>query len=283
MWRVRKPSRSAMEAYQTCIGAVDDEDLRGRLEQVEVTVVRESQLFDVAAAQGQFHTLTRTRLIDGLVTVEEMSDLYSARFARQGSAGRAIYDELISATRNGRCPLCGHGVASTLDHFLPKSQYPCLSVVPLNLVPACTECNKNKSRSIPRSPLEATLHPYFDDVEGECWLGAKVLEESPAVLRFFVKAVRRWDEVKQARVQKHFRLLKLSRLYTSNAADELLNIQGSLRRIFRAGAAAAVHEYLREEARSRAAARLNSWQTAMYTVLAESEWYCGGAFEGGSL
>lgn len=279
MWRVRKPGRSTVEAYQACIFAVDDEDLRGRLKQVEVTVVRESHFYDVAAAQGLFHTLARTRLVDGLVTVEEMSDLYSSRFARQGSAGRAIYDELMSATRHGRCPLCGHGLVSTLDHFLPKSHYPCLSVVPLNLVPACKDCNKNKARSFPGSPLEATLHPYFDDVEEDLWLGAQVLEERPAAIRFFVKAVQRWDEVKQARVENHFKLLKLSKLYTSNAADELLNIQGSLRRVFRAGAAAAVQEYLQEEAGSRATARMNSWQAAMYTALSESEWYCGGAFE----
>jgi hypothetical protein len=279
MWRVRKPSQLAVEVYKTCIGAVNDEDLKRRLEQVEVTIVQEAQLYDVAAAQGKLHTLVRTRLIDGLVTVEEMSDLYSLRFAKQGSPGRGVYDELMSATRNGRCPLCGHGAVSTLDHFLPKSQYPCLSVLPSNLVPACMDCNKNKSRRFPRSPDEATLHPYFDDIEEDPWLGAQVLEGKPAAVRFFVEAVGCWDQVKQARVERHFKLLKLAKLYTANAADELVSIRENLRRIIRAGATGAVKEYLREEAQSRSVARLNSWQTAMYTALAESAWYCGGGFE----
>jgi hypothetical protein len=213
------------------------------------------------------------------VTTQEMSELYSTCFAKEGSAGRVLYDELLGAARNGRCPLCGHGSVSTLDHFLPKFYYPGLSVAPWNLVPACRDCNTIKGRRFPRTPQDATLHPYFDNVEEDAWLGARVLEEKPAVIRFFVKTVPRWDEVTQARVEKHFKVLSLSKLYTANATEELSNIRENLRRIFRAGAAAVVREYLQEEARSRLKARMNSWQSATYTALAECEWYWGGGFE----
>ena len=279
MWRTERPGLSAEKAYQTCISGVDEQELKSRLARIQLTVAREAAMFAAAAAEGQFHTLVRTKLIDGLVTTQEMSKLYSTCFAKEGSAGRVLYDELISAARNGRCPLCGHGFVSTLDHFLPKSHYPGLSVTPLNLVPACRDCNIIKGRRFPRTPQDATLHPYFDNVEEDPWLGARVLEEKPVVMRFLVKAVPRWDEVTQARVEKHFKVLRLSRLYTANATEELSNIRENLRRIFRTGGAGAVQEYLREEARSRVKARINSWQSAMYTALTENGWYCGGGFE----
>jgi HNH endonuclease len=279
MWRVKKPTRSTLETFRTCIREIDNENLKGRLEQIEVTVVREGQVYDAAATNGQLHTLTRAKSIDDLVTVSEMSDLYKLQFSKQGSPGRGIYDELITATKNGRCPMCGQGVVSTLDHYLPKSRYPCLTVTPLNLIPACSDCNKKKLSSSPGAADEAILHPYFDDVEQDRWLGAETLEGKPAVVRFFVRSVERWDEVKQARMQRHFKTLKLAALYASNAADELQNLRLGLSRIFRSGGVDGVQAHLRDAAESRAAVHVNSWQTAMYTALVGSDWYCRGGFE----
>jgi hypothetical protein len=277
MRRMERPGRSALEAFQTCISGVNEEELKSRLERIQLTVARESDLYLAAAVERQFHTVPTAAQIDGLVTAEEMSELYSTHFAEQGAAARAIYDELIGAVRNGKCPLCGQGVVYTLDHFLPKYRYPALSVTPLNLVPACRDCNGHKGRRFPRVPEAATLHPYFDNVEEDSWLGARVLEVKPAVVRFFVKKVPHWDEVIQTRVELHFRVLKLSKLYSSNAADELESIRENLQPLFRSGAAT-LRDYLEEVARGRVKGRLNSWQTAMYVALAASEWYWGGGF-----
>jgi hypothetical protein len=279
MWRIKRPTRSVLETFQTCLSGVESAELKARLERIQPTVVRESELYDAAAAAGQFHTLARAKLIDGCVTTEELSELYSKHLAQQSSAGRGIYDELKAAAPNGRCPLCGQGFVSTLDHFLPKFYYPGLSVAPLNLVPACTDCNRLKGRRYPRSAQEATLHPYFDNVEEDSWLGARVLEENPAAALFLVKTVPGWDEVTQARVKRHFKTLHLSRLYTANASDEISNIRENLQRVFVAGGGEAVREYLQEAARSRVCARVNSWQSALYGALAESEWYWGGGFD----
>lgn len=278
MWRIGRPSRSVLEAFQTCLSGVDSDELKARLERIQLTVVRESEEYAVAAAAGQFHTVGRAKRIDDCVTAEEMCELYTQHFSKLGSAGRALYDELKAGAPNGRCPLCGHGVVSTLDHFLPKYCYPVLSVTPLNLVPACRDCNINKGRRFPRKPQEATLHPYFDNVEDESWLGARVLEEKPAAVIFFVKTVPRWDEVTQARVKKHCKDLKLWRLYSANAADEMSGIRESLKEIFAVGGGRAVREYLREGERSRVRVRVNSWQAATYGALAGSEWYWGGGF-----
>ena len=47
------------------------------------------------------------------------------------------------------CPYCSVGMSVVeLDHFLPKGQYPLLSIYSQNLVPSCIECNKEKKEEI---------------------------------------------------------------------------------------------------------------------------------------
>lgn len=62
------------------------------------------------------------------------------------------------------CPLCGSPTTGTLDHYLPKDDYPEFAVMPSNLVPACSLCNSGaKGRKFKGAkPGERFLHPYFD-------------------------------------------------------------------------------------------------------------------------
>ena len=55
------------------------------------------------------------------------------------------------------CPYCGEKMTVVeLDHFLPKGQYPLLSIYSKNLVPSCVECNKYKKEKI-ELPIS---HPF---------------------------------------------------------------------------------------------------------------------------
>ncbi|TPJ42888.1 HNH endonuclease signature motif containing protein [Mesorhizobium sp. B2-7-1] len=59
------------------------------------------------------------------------------------------------------CPFCGGlGHTWTLDHYLPKANFPAYSVNPSNLVPCCRDCNSGKNASFGAELHEQTLHPY---------------------------------------------------------------------------------------------------------------------------
>lgn len=62
------------------------------------------------------------------------------------------------------CPVCGSPSIGTLDHYLPKEDYPEFSVLASNLVPACGLCNSGaKGRTVKGSSSpERFIHPYFD-------------------------------------------------------------------------------------------------------------------------
>lgn len=65
------------------------------------------------------------------------------------------------------CPSCGEpGRPRTLDHYLPKDNFPEFSVVLLNLTPMCDWCQGEKLVDyITQDGLKRYIHPYFDDVD----------------------------------------------------------------------------------------------------------------------
>lgn len=64
------------------------------------------------------------------------------------------------------CPTCGEdGSPGTLDHYLPKTEFPELAVCLVNLTPMCSTCQGKKSSNyLTDGGVKAFLHPYFDDI-----------------------------------------------------------------------------------------------------------------------
>lgn len=62
------------------------------------------------------------------------------------------------------CPSCGEpGSPNTLDHYLPKGNYPHFCVTPFNLFPMCDACQTNKKdKTGDAADPRFFLHPYFD-------------------------------------------------------------------------------------------------------------------------
>jgi hypothetical protein len=129
--------------FQTCIYSIPNETLRNNLEQITRDIVDASEDYRQKAEVEQLYSIPANNCEDdnivlGVVTKKELKSVYSVYMVDR-KAGRLIYDQLLSNTPLGRCPFCGIGQASTLDHYLPKAKFPQLSVTPLNLVPSCKD------------------------------------------------------------------------------------------------------------------------------------------------
>ncbi|MDO6505547.1 hypothetical protein Q4506_00615 [Colwellia sp. 4_MG-2023] len=62
------------------------------------------------------------------------------------------------------CPMCGGFHPTTLDHILPKDDYPAWSLYSKNLVPACG-CNMKRGNALKGNTQGVrVLHPYFDTI-----------------------------------------------------------------------------------------------------------------------
>jgi hypothetical protein len=281
MRKLDKPPHPPSDVFLTCISRVRDERLKVRLEAVEPYVVAAATTFDTAAANIQLHTIPTHNSVGGGVRVsrDEMVAVYDGRMVPKDSPGRHIYDDIITAAPQGRCPLCGQRDVTTLDHHLPKAHFPALAVVPVNLVPSCSDCNKAKLAVLPQTQEEETLHPYYDDFEAERWLEATVIESRPAALKFEVRPPATWGSVNSLRATNHFEVFKLGTLYASQAAAELSNIRHFLMGVHSKAGTEGVRLHLTEMSASCEEVNLNSWQSATYRALSSSRWYYEGGFD----
>ncbi|NTW88512.1 MAG: hypothetical protein HGB26_05170 [Desulfobulbaceae bacterium] len=278
MIKLDRPSQQPGEVFTTCINRVRDIHLKNRLEGALQAVIDASTEFDNAASHTRLHQIIPQTMVGGLVTQLEMESVYTQRMAKKDAPGRDIYDQLINSAPQGKCPLCAHRQVSTLDHHLPKALYPALSVTPLNLVPACGDCNKAKLTTAPITSADETLHPYYDDIDSDLWLAAEIVQTRPAAVRFFIEAPSSWSVELKLRVEKHFSTFGLAKLYSLEAADELNNIRYELKMLFGRGGADLVKTHLCDRAESCYYARRNGWRTASYNAFSNSDWFCNGGF-----
>lgn len=278
MWKVKSPAWSTSEAYSLCISNIRDFGLHARLTQIEGDIVAAAAVYKTYAESKRLNEISTSNCVAGLVSKQEMSNLYDRKMATKGSPARSIYDKLKLLPQDDRCPFCFQRNVSTLDHILPKAWYPALAVCTLNLVGACMECNKAKLASAPSNVDEVVLHPYFDDVTLTQWLRAKVVPTAPCAVLFFIDKPPDWDQTTYLRATRQFKMLGLGLLYSIEAARELSNIRYNLQMHFDAGGQQAVRLELIRQWQSRQIVATNSWQTALYQALSADTWFCTGGF-----
>lgn len=95
-----------------------------------------------------------TPLSDGL------SALYAGRAAKHGLSW---IDTVATTPSFGYCPMCGAETHKTVEHLLPRKPWSEFSILSLNLVPSCGDCNSKRGNHA-NSPTVRyqLLHPYFD-------------------------------------------------------------------------------------------------------------------------
>jgi hypothetical protein len=274
-----RPTVTGIGALKLCASSIKEADLKNRLRQIEEVVEAAEAEYVEYGAAGELYRIVGTKSVGTELTGKQMERIYNNTFVKSAKT-RSTYDMLKKACENDICPLCGQGTVRQLDHYLPITTFPVFGVTAVNLVPACGDCNKYKLAHVPTTASQQTIHPYFDNVEEEQWLFARVKEMKPAALVFSVNPPDSWDEVKAERMATHFRIYKLGALYTTHAAVEINNMRYALRKMAVAtDSAQKISEHLSERAESCAQVHKNSWQRATFDALADSAWFCSGGFE----
>lgn len=276
MRSISAPNEDPKEVFELCVNSISDKRLRCRLSAVSDVVAAAAYQYWKNGIESTLYSLPSNdckneEIVIGSVNKQELKDVYSVHMVGRAKPARKIYDSLLSRAPHGRCPFCGIGNASTLDHYLPKSRYPTLSVVPQNLVPSCKDCNTGKKANISTVAEKQSLHPYFDNssVISEQWIFADVESTYPETVRFFVRAPEDWDETLKKRVHSHFEDFNLANRFSIEAADELANKRYLLTEFERKNGAQALIDLLSDEADSHFRVHKNSWQTAFYQALHE--------------
>jgi hypothetical protein len=277
MKRLNKPTIEPATILDACTNSVSNKELAVRLNTARKYLL---EIFEKYENFANAHKLfafdacdygNETQIVIANISKKELMDLYSNQLVSGNKPGRKFYDGLMMLAPLGKCPFCGFGQVSTLDHFLSKSRYPAFSVFSLNLVPSCSDCNKDKGASALTKNTQI-LHPYFEDanIETVPWLFTQLDETIPASVKYFVKPPEEWSAELTARVSNHFRDLELAKRFGIEAASELASLSDMLDLLETPEARA---QHLQRMSRVERSKRTNSWRAALYEALTSSDWY----------
>lgn len=281
MRRLQKPVFAQGPVYDACVQGIRDDGLSTRCAEIAQQVANQDTTYSQFAVAGRLFawpshsTRNDTAASIGSVTRGEFKELYTNQLARGKSKARKFYDQIKGAVPNNICPYCGLGTVETLDHFLPKAHYSSLSVLPLNLIPACRDCNVGKNASV---VTQASMHshPYFEEdcVFQDEWLLASIVHAKVPFVKFTAHPPAFWSTATTQRVQNHFSEFDLARRFSIQAAERLKWFANIIDEMMKKNTDKTIREFLRMTAGSELKTNgVNSWQAALAKVAASDFWF----------
>lgn len=275
MKTILKPALNARDVFLDCVSTVNDAILKQQYEDCADTIEIAEADFEAKFPNHQIYQIPQNLIVLGTIGKTQMKPVYDYRMVKPGMPGHKYYNQIKSAAPHDKCPLCSVRKVDTLDHYLPKSKYPVFAVTPINLIPACTPCNKGKHIDYPKSNIDQTLHPYYDNVENESWIKANVLQTNPISFEYYVDCPNAWSQILKDRSINHFNSFNLNELFSSHASEELRGAKRHLIKLYNDNPNL-LHDHLAEAYDSRLELGLNSWQAVMYNALLNDVWFCTG-------
>lgn len=191
-------------------------------------------------------------------------DYYKNKFVTVPDIRKKYYD-VIKANAKGVCPICGRGSILTLDHYLPKANYPLLCLSPINLIPCCRDCNTNKLDFNPAIYLEAPIHPYLEEID-EIWLEVDITFKDDS-FECQYKAVHK-NIIYKKRLDNFLKLYKLDYLFPLCCIPEIDSCKKMLKKLVeKDNSLDLLKERLTETIDSYQDEDINSWKSALYRGL----------------
>lgn len=209
---------------------------------------------------------------DGFITHEQHDNLvsYKAEAIKgqyektyKGKVHYYLRDSLMKDVY--KCPYCSINQPSTLDHYMPKSDYPALSMCRLNLVPMCPECNRKKNDY----PYGDFIHSYYQSFPDCIFLKATAdIQGRRIIINFYLDEASISDAALLTKLKNQIKRIdllgRLNRESTSFVEDLCAQWDYSLNIGFRSWLTLRCSYYERTYG-------LNDWRTAAIAAILDNK------------
>ncbi|WP_143060016.1 HNH endonuclease [Burkholderia contaminans] len=195
---------------------------------------------------------------------------------------RAMRGELLKPSLEDfdECPYCGIGEPKTLDHYLPKEDFPEFSVLPANLIPICNVCNTiyKGTKFLSLAGGRIFMHSYYDSFPKFDYISLRI-DVGDKIHLSFSSNLDPNNAVFSSLFGRHFVGLGLGERFVTKSAAEISRKRSSLRRFYGDGGHKKVSLELQQEANDlRSTLSGNHWKVALYDGLAKSKDFCDEGF-----
>ncbi len=157
MRNLNRPGRNSTDDYDLCVRR-SNKPGKTRLQARHGEVMAQYALYP--DAKGRPHLVAETDSW-GAPDADYQRKLYLKTY--DGGLLGDLRGEAMELAE-GRCPLCSAAPPEELDHFLPQSSHPALSIYGLNLVFACGRCNLLKGQWCSSELARQFVHPYLEQI-----------------------------------------------------------------------------------------------------------------------
>lgn len=212
MWRLNKPK----------IEEAVSKDIQKLANEIALSPIVRTKLRNLYVnydSQGGYVTDAQISTI----TLDDASKIYDT-YSKTYDGKRLSYIRTELMQDVFKCPYCGIAQPTTLDHYLPKSDYKALAVCRMNLVPMCGVCNNYKNAK----EYADFIHCYYEKFPDTIFLVAEVFIKNN---RFAVKFSFNLSAINNLNLRKKLckqekeirlfnRLLKESTVYISTLCSE---------------------------------------------------------------
>lgn len=240
MLKLKQPAYAYVDVLTICRDGITGN--RGLLQKVNDAITElqtRARVYEASASTGELYTIQPIQsregddpVVLGRLKKSDLIKLYGSYLVGKKKPARAIYDALMIAA-DEKCPFCGGiGRPRNLDHYLPKAHYPQFSILPVNLVPSCRDCNMDgKGEAFATAEAEQVIQPYLDDERyfNEQWLFARYVAgegDEPGVIEYYVYPPEDWEDSQKRRVEKHFKDFDLSLRFSKEAGPRSVSLLG---------------------------------------------------------
>ncbi len=275
MMRMNEPAITCAHSLKACKNGIIDPSFLGRVNASEAELMLHADTYRRLAVSGELYTLDGIQPGDPEV-VERLrkSDLIKLYeyYLRDKHPGRNIYDELL-ASANEKCPFCGGiGRPRNLDHFLPKTHFPQFSILPLNLIPSCRDCNMDgKGKAYAKEAEAQIIHPFLEAAHffEEQWVFAEYTKQNagqPSFIKYYADPPSGWSKTDKSRVRQHFVDFDIAKRYATFASPALIEIEAQIQELLIADSAANFKQIILQPAVKKASFP-NHWKRVMHLAL----------------
>lgn len=138
--------------------------------------------------------------------------------------------DIQSVQHKNKCPYCGIDRPRTIDHYLPKSDFPEFSVFPFNLIPCCQYCNGKKNDRWLKNGKRMFLNFYYDEIPQYKFLYTNLVFSNTRtpIITFSIEENANISADLFEIIQEHYINLNLLKEYALSVDEEISSIHDQI-------------------------------------------------------
>lgn len=217
MKKIKSYTGDAFDFHNKVLSAKKKGKTKTIVSNIEGIIRTQFESYDTCFSEDSLHTLRAAPVTDE--QKDALLDMYSFQMKP--------FQELLAyltTDENNRvsklCPNCTITNVQSLDHCIPKTEFPEFSDNPKNLMQCCMTCNGKKSKIWRTDTHRIFLNLFIDDIPNSQFLfvKGKIIDEVP-VFSFSLKQPKDMDDLLYKKIEGHYLGLDLLNRFADNSSD----------------------------------------------------------------